>query len=128
MKKMTKSMAASVAAVLMLATAARPLFAKQQALTGAWTLSAEGYVMKMILVQTGTKVTGTLEGPHGPMPMKGQFAKGRMTFTATGPDGIGGRLDVSATGVLKKDGTLAGDLTSQTTGPLKWTAVRSANP
>jgi hypothetical protein len=50
-----------------------------------------------------------------------------MTFTATGPDDIGGRLELSATGVLQADGTLAGDLTSTTTGHLRWTAVRSAN-
>jgi hypothetical protein len=126
-KTMMKSIAASVAAVILLAAGASPLFGKQQGLTGTWTLSAEGYVLKMILVQTGKKLTGTLESTHGPMPMRGQFAKGRMTFTATGPDGIGGRLELSATGVLQADGTLAGDLTSTTTGHLRWTAVRSAN-
>jgi hypothetical protein len=126
MKKMTKGIAASVAAV-MLVGGASLLLAKPQGVTGAWTLSAEGYVLKMTLVQTGKKLTGTLESPHGPMPVKGQVAKGRMTFTAAGPDGVGGRLELSATGVLQADGTLAGDLTSATTGHLKWTAVRAAD-
>jgi hypothetical protein len=34
----------------------------------------------MVLAQNGKKITGTLQGPHGPMPLKGQFAKGRITF------------------------------------------------
>jgi hypothetical protein len=41
-----------------------------------------------------------VQGPHGPMPLKGQFAKSRITFSGHGPDGIGGREEFSATAVL----------------------------
>jgi hypothetical protein len=88
-------------------------------------LSAEGYVLTLVLAQSGTKISGTLEGPHGPMPLKGQFSKGRITFSGGGPNGIGGKEEFSATGVLQSDGTLVGDLTSTTSGKLTWTAVRA---
>lgn len=60
------------------------------------------------------------------MPLKGQFAKKRITFSGGGPDGIGGKEEFSATGALQSDGTLAGDLTGTTSGELTWKAVRSA--
>src|ERR1700682_1269309 len=48
-----------------------------------------------------------------------QFAaKGRIDFSGDGPDGVGGQLELSATGALQADGTLAGVLTSTTTGQL----------
>jgi len=98
---------------------------KEKGVSGTWTMSAEGYVLTLIVAQSGTKVSGTLEGPHGPMPVTGKFAKGRLTFAADGPDGVAGKLEISATGVLQRDGTLAGSLTSVTSGTLKWTAVRT---
>ena len=52
------------------------------------------------------------------------FAKGRITFSEGGPDGIGGNEEFSATGMLQSDGTLAGNLTSRTSGKLTWKAVR----
>src|ERR1041385_2285488 len=102
-----------------------PAASKEKSVSGTWTMSAEGYVLTLIVAQSGTKVSGTLEGPHGPMPVTGKFAKGRLTFSADGPDGVGGKLEISATGVLQRDGTLAGSLTSVTSGTLKWTAVRT---
>jgi hypothetical protein len=59
------------------------------------------------------------------MPLKGQFRKGRITFSGGGPNGVGGKEEFSATGVLQADGTLAGDLTSSSSGKLTWTAVRT---
>jgi hypothetical protein len=61
-----------------------------------------------------------------PMPLKGKFARGRITFSGGGPDGIGGREELSATGVLQPDGTLVGALKSTTSGNLAWKAVRTA--
>jgi hypothetical protein len=83
-------------------------------------------VLEMVLAQNGKKITGSLQGPHGPMPLKGQFARGRLTFSGEGPDGIGGRETFSATAVLQPDGTLVGALTSTTSGNLTWRAVRTA--
>ena len=83
-------------------------------------------MLKLVLVQRGSKISGTLESTHGPMPLKGQFLKGRITFSGGGPNGIGGKEEFSATGVLQSDGTLAGDLTSATSGKLTWKAVPTA--
>jgi hypothetical protein len=58
--------------------------------------------------------------------MKRQFAKGRLTLSGEGPNGIGRRENLSATAVLQPDGTLVGALTSTTSGNLKWRAVRTA--
>src|SRR5262249_2692554 len=115
-----------VSGVVVMALAASAPFAsgKDKDVSGRWTFTAEGYVLEMVLVQTGTKLSGTLHGPHGPMPLKGEFAKGRITFSGGGPDGVGGNEELSATGVLKSDGTLAGELTSTTSGKLIWKAVR----
>ena len=121
-----KKLIAGFAVVMTLAASASSANAKQKGVAGSWTLSAEGYVLKMVLAQSGKKITGTLQGPHGPMPLKGQFAKGRITFSGGGPDGIGGREELSATGVLQPDGTLVGALKSTTSGNLAWKAVRTA--
>src|SRR4051812_33936057 len=98
------------AAVLMTLVASETFaYAKEKGVSGSWTMEAEGYVLTLVLAQSDTKISGTLEGPHGPMPLKGQFIKGRITFSGAGPDGIGGKLQFSATGVLQSDGTLVGD-------------------
>jgi hypothetical protein len=127
MTKLMKTSIAALALIILFAGTASVGYAEPKGVAGSWTLSAEGYVLKMVLTQSGKKITGTLHGPHGPMPLKGEFAKNRITFSAGGPDGIGGRLELSATGVLRSDGTLVGALTSDTSGNLTWKAVRTAS-
>jgi len=51
-----------------------------QNVSGAWTLSAEGYVLPMTLNQDGTRLTGTLEVTHGPFAILGEFKKGESTL------------------------------------------------
>ena len=114
------------AAVVMLIASAATAADRPKTVSGTWTMKAEGYVLKLVLVQQGTKLSGELHGPHGPMPLTGTFAKGKIAFSGAGADGIGGKLEFSATGVLQKDGTFAGDFTSETSGHLKWTAVRES--
>ena len=81
--------------------------------------------MLALLREDDFRRVGTLQGTHGPMPLKGQFAKGRIAFSGGGPNGIDGKEEFSATGVLQSDGTLVGDLTSTTSGKLTWKAVRT---
>ena len=126
MKSLVKQLAVGCVVVMALAATETPAYAKEKGVAGSWTLSAEGYVLKLVLVQRGTKISGTLEGTHGPMPLKGTFVKGRITFSGAGSNGIGGKEEFSAIGLLQSDGTLAGDLTSKTAGKLTWTAVRDA--
>jgi len=125
MKNLMKQMVVAGAVIVTLAASETLASAKERGVSGTWTLSAEGYVLKLVLVQSGTKISGTLESTHGPMPLKGQFAKGRITFSGGGPNGIGGKEEFSATGVLQSDGTLVGDLTSATSGKLTWKTVRT---
>lgn len=126
MNKLMKHIVVAGAAIMTLAASEISVYAKEKGVSGTWTLSAEGYVLQLVLVQSGTNISGRLEGPHGPMPLKGRFAKGRITFSGGGPDGVGGKEEFSATGVLQPDGTLAGDLMSATSGKLTWKAVRTA--
>ena len=100
-----------------------------QNVSGTWTLSAEGYVLPMTLHQDGTRLSGTLHGPHGPFPLVGEFKKGRIHFAGTS-DGGGIRhdddsneIDVAAIGRLRPDGSLAGTMVS-TVGDYTWRATR----
>jgi hypothetical protein len=52
--------------VMTLAGSETLAYAKEKGVSGTWTLSAEGYVLKLVLVQSGTKISGTLEGPTVP--------------------------------------------------------------
>lgn len=103
--------------------------AAEQNVSGAWTLVAEGYVLPMTLQQDGTRLTGTLHGPHGPFPLAGEFKKGRIHFAGTS-DGGGIRhdddsneIDVAAIGRLQPDGSLAGTMVT-TVGDFTWRATR----
>lgn len=107
MKNLMKQVVVGSAVVMTLVASETLVYAKEKGVSSSWTLSAEGYVLTLDLAQSGTKISGTLRGPHGPMPLKGQFAKGWITFSGGGPNGIGGKEEFSATGVLQSDGTLA---------------------
>ena len=103
--------------------------AADQNVTGTWTLFAEGYVLPMTLQQEGTRLTGTLHGPHGPFPLVGEFKKDRIHFAGTS-DGGGIRhdddsneIDVAAIGRLQPDGSLAGTMVT-TVGDFTWRATR----
>ena len=100
-----------------------------QNVSGTWTLLAEGYVLPMTLHQDGTRLTGTLQLTHGPLPIVGEFKKGRIHFAGTS-DGGGIRhdddsneIDVAAIGRLQPDGSLAGTIVS-TVGDFTWRATR----
>jgi len=101
----------------------------EQNVSGTWTLNAEGYVLPMTLQQDGTRLSGTLHGPHGPFPLVGEFKKGRIHFAGTS-DGGGIRhdddsndIDVAAIGRLQPDGSLAGTMVT-TVGDFTWQATR----
>jgi hypothetical protein len=61
METLMKKLVARLSLVIMLAaTVTSSLSAKQKGVAGSWTLSAEGYVMNMVLVQRGSSIKGTL--------------------------------------------------------------------
>jgi hypothetical protein len=105
--------------VIVAIVAASSLYAQQQSVAGAWTLSAGGMSLRLVLEQKGKDITGTLETPHGTVPLKGEFAGGQIKFSGTSDE-----IQLSATGTVKSDGSLAGSLTSHA-GDMEWTAVRT---
>ena len=80
------------------------------------------YVLSMTLAQSGTQIAGTLQRPHGPVPLKGEIRKGKITFS--GSSDAEHRLEISATGALQPNGTMAGDLMTNV-GNMTWKAVRN---
>ena len=57
-----------IAVVVLALASATTAAAKEKSVSGTWTMKAEGYVLKLVLVQQRTKISGELHGPHGPMP------------------------------------------------------------
>ena len=64
-------------------------------LSGEWTFTAEGYVMPLSLRQDGTRVTGTLEGSHGPFPLQGEFKKRLIHFAGGNISGYRRQSDLA---------------------------------
>ncbi|HEY1306764.1 MAG TPA: hypothetical protein VGF24_24595 [Vicinamibacterales bacterium] len=104
---------------IVVAVLATAVYAEENAVAGDWTFTVEGMALTMTLEQTGKAITGTLQSPHGPIPIKGQFEKDTITFTG-GVEGV----QLSATGTLQPDGSLAGEL-SMNVGNMTWKAVRT---
>ena len=63
-----KKLIAGFAVVMTLAASASSANAEQEGVAGSWTLSAEGYVLKMVLAQSGKKITGTFRALMVPCP------------------------------------------------------------
>lgn len=96
---------------------------------GKWNLSFQTQPSVIYVLEIkveGKTVTGTLSGPQGSRPLKGEFGDGKLTFavpfeSASGP----GQANYSAD--LKRDGTLAGSVVAPEGGidhVVNWTAVR----
>ena len=119
---MSKRLAQLILIVTVTASASA-LGAAEQDLTGTWVMSVQDMTLGMVLTQTGTKIQGTLESPHGPIAVKGEFDHGTITLSGTSPAGSDLQIALSATGSVQTDGSLAGHLTSNV-GEMSWRAVR----
>jgi hypothetical protein len=106
--------------VIVAIVTAGSLYAQHQSIAGTWTFSVADMSLRLVLEQNGKDITGTLETPHGTIPIKGEFVAGQIKFSGTSDE-----IQLSATGTVKSDGSLAGSLTSHI-GDLEWTAVRTA--
>jgi hypothetical protein len=71
----------------------------------------------------GKKVSGTISGPQGQYPIEGEYADNKLNFYVS-VDGGGGSMQVTFTGALKDDGSLAGTLDFGQ-GAVPWHATRS---
>jgi hypothetical protein len=108
--------------MVMLLVSASSLYAKPKSVSGMWTLKVtEQGSYPMVLLQKGKTVSGSIDGPHGTISLKGEFANGQLKM-----DGTSEAIKLSATGSLKGDGSLAGSMKSNM-GDMDWTAVRNAS-
>jgi hypothetical protein len=105
-----KSAIIAAAVIAVAALGAGSVDAKEQSVTGTWTLTVEHFGLKLELAQKKNAVTGTLDWPHGdPIKLTGAFTGGTLTF---GGDSVGENFSVriDSTGTLKTDGTMTGTL------------------
>ena len=95
-------------------------------IVGKWNLSVETQQGAMASVLTmkldGKKVTGTVSGQNGELPIEGEWTDNKLTFSLTFQGG-GGSMQIGFAGAFKEDGTLAGtmDIGGQ---PSTWKAER----
>jgi len=107
-------------AIVMIASA---LSAEEKRIAGRWAVSAEGYDLDLVLEQNGRAISGTMQTPHGPAAVKGEF-DGRWFEFSGGTHGASPHeVELVAKGILRADGTLAGVMTSNV-GDFTWTATR----
>jgi hypothetical protein len=96
---------------------------------GKWDMSAETpqgtTPVTLVIKLDGKKVTGTMAGPQGEIPMEGEFADGKLTWSISF-QGNGGSMNITFNGTLKDDGTLAGTFDFGQ-GEMKWSATRAKN-
>jgi len=96
-------------------------------IAGTWNMNVEGQqnTITLTLKQQGKKVTGTFANPQrGVVPLDGEFADGKLTFSVTLGGGHGGGRQLSFQGEMKKDGTLTGKAQGPR-GDMMWTARRA---
>ena len=128
-----KMMLALVAAA---AIAAAPLSAFAQAapakpaasVDGKWDMNVtgpdgNGISVTVVFKQDGKKLTGTLAGPQGEVPLEGEYAEGKIMFAISVP-GDGGAMNIGFAGNMKDDGTLGG-MASGPFGEIPWTATKA---
>jgi hypothetical protein len=98
-------------------------------IAGKWDMSAETpngtTAVTLVIKLDGKKVTGTMTGPQGEMPHEGEFVDGKLT-TAITIQGNGGQMNITFSGAMKEDGTLAGTFDFGQ-GAMTWKATRAKN-
>lgn len=115
--------AAPMSAMTQAAAAAKPI-----KVDGTWNMTVTGpdgspMAVTAVFKTEGKKLTGTLAGPQGEVALEGEFADNKIAFAISVPQDAG-PLDISFTGTVKDDGSLAGVASAQF-GEMPWTAVKS---
>jgi hypothetical protein len=98
-------------------------------IAGKWDMTAETpqgtTPVTLVMKLDGKKVTGTMTGPQGEIPVEGEYADGKLTWSIT-IQGGSGDLNVAFSGAMKEDGTLAGTFDFGQ-GAMNWKATRAKN-
>lgn len=76
-----------------------------------------------VAIDKANVVTGTLNGPQGPTPLKGEFKDGTLGFTISFDAG-GQMIDIYFEGAIKEDGKLSGMMHLGDMGSFPWSAAR----
>jgi hypothetical protein len=126
MRTLTRTLLAGLAMVGLIASIPAMTAAQQHGVGGRWTMTADGHALTLSLTQNDKTITGTLDSPHGAVPLKGEIAGGTFTFSGKS-DFAEHPLEVSVKGSVQEDGSLAGTLTSNV-GNMNWSAVRDPKP
>ena len=121
--------AAVLAAPVFTAGAAAQAPAKPAAsVAGTWNMTVtgpDGQPMSVTATfkQDGKKLTGTLNGPTGEVPLEGEYAEGKIMFAISIPQDTG-PMNIGFAGNMKDDGSMAG-MASGPFGEIPWTATKA---
>jgi hypothetical protein len=98
-------------------------------IAGKWDMSADTpngtQSVTLVIKLDGKKVTGTMNGPQGEIPHEGEYVDGKLT-TSISIQGNGGSMNITFSGGLKEDGTMAGTFDFGQ-GAMNWKATRAKN-
>jgi hypothetical protein len=94
----------------------------QQSVAGEWVMSVQGMSLRLVMAQNGEKVSGTLESPHGIIPLTGDFSKGKLTISGASTEQH--PIQFAGTATISADGSLAGSISADLMA-MNFTAVRS---
>ena len=106
-------------------TSAAP--ADTKSIVGKWSVTAllqgDAHVSTVDLKLDGKKITGTMNGELGEIPVTGEFADGAVKFSIS----YQGQFDIVFQGKFKDDGTLEGTATlgQNTDMTMTWKAERA---
>ena len=106
---------------MMVLAAAVSLYA-QQSVAGKWMMSVQGMSLRLEMAQDGEKISGTLDSPHGVIPLTGAFSKGMLTLAGASTEEH--PVQFAGTATLKADGSLAGSISANLM-EMNFTAVRA---
>jgi hypothetical protein len=96
---------------------------------GKWLMALESPQGAMSLsldvkVDAANKVTGTMDSPNGPTPIKGEVKDGVLGFTISFDAG-GQAMEIYFEGKIKEDGKMAGTMSLGDMGSFPFTAERA---
>jgi hypothetical protein len=105
-----RSLTAALIVITLAWSGAATIGARENSVTGPWTLKVEGIGLKLELEQKNKNVTGALDWPHGdPIKLTGAMDGNTLTF-AGDSSGENFTIHIDSTATLKTDDTMTGTL------------------